>query len=229
MEPVQTFDYNHASKNSDKPEQKPDKDYSRETSFNKYSRYSNSPSRPQSESYRSHEQPPRPPRINFEKNSFNKNKSYDRNKHDDNRDSPVYNKDTCRFESKRTPQYESNSDKFDTQSNERNERRSKNSPQKFESNIEYDDIEDEDPFADEENLENKNSEREKDAEKFINQSNPALNVPETKTNSSVMMVEDLLVPPGRNSRPQRIVIMLRGPPGSGKTFLAKLIKDKEVC
>ncbi|KAL3265982.1 hypothetical protein HHI36_010171 [Cryptolaemus montrouzieri] len=50
---------------------------------------------------------------------------------------------------------------------------------------------------------------------------------ETKQ-SNVTLVEDLISPPGRFNRPQRIVIILRGPPGSGKTFLAKLIKDKEV-
>lgn len=41
-------------------------------------------------------------------------------------------------------------------------------------------------------------------------------------------MEDLINPPGRFSRPQKIVIILRGPPGSGKTYLAKLIKDREV-
>lgn len=46
--------------------------------------------------------------------------------------------------------------------------------------------------------------------------------------SPVTMIEDLLSPPGRNTRPPRLVIIMRGPPGSGKTFLAKLIKDKEV-
>ncbi|KAK9708677.1 hypothetical protein QE152_g27075 [Popillia japonica] len=45
---------------------------------------------------------------------------------------------------------------------------------------------------------------------------------------NVTLIQDLLNPPGRYNRPPRIVIILRGPPGSGKTFLAKLIKDKEV-
>ncbi|KAF5286057.1 hypothetical protein FQA39_LY16461 [Lamprigera yunnana] len=46
--------------------------------------------------------------------------------------------------------------------------------------------------------------------------------------SNVTLIEDLLSSPGRFSRPPRIVIILRGPPGSGKSFLAKLIKDQEV-
>lgn len=46
---------------------------------------------------------------------------------------------------------------------------------------------------------------------------------------NITFIDDLLTPPGRFNRPGRIVIILRGPPGSGKTFLAKLIKDKEVC
>ncbi|GJQ64991.1 hypothetical protein Trydic_g7153 [Trypoxylus dichotomus] len=45
---------------------------------------------------------------------------------------------------------------------------------------------------------------------------------------NVTLIQDMLNPPGRYNRPPRIVIILRGPPGSGKTFLAKLIKDKEV-
>lgn len=44
----------------------------------------------------------------------------------------------------------------------------------------------------------------------------------------VILIEDILNKPGRYNRPPRIVIIIRGPPGSGKTFLAKLIKDKEV-
>uniref|UniRef100_A0A6P7F4H8 YLP motif-containing protein 1 n=1 Tax=Diabrotica virgifera virgifera TaxID=50390 RepID=A0A6P7F4H8_DIAVI len=44
----------------------------------------------------------------------------------------------------------------------------------------------------------------------------------------ITMIEDIINPPGRFNRPPRIVIILRGPPGSGKTHLAKLIKDKEI-
>ncbi|XP_015205802.2 YLP motif-containing protein 1 isoform X3 [Lepisosteus oculatus] len=46
--------------------------------------------------------------------------------------------------------------------------------------------------------------------------------PETKN------VDDILKPPGRESRPERIVVIMRGLPGSGKTHVAKLIRDKEV-
>ncbi|XP_014255755.1 YLP motif-containing protein 1 isoform X2 [Cimex lectularius] len=43
-----------------------------------------------------------------------------------------------------------------------------------------------------------------------------------------VLIDDLISEPGRNSRPPRIVIIIRGPPGSGKSFLAKLIKGREV-
>ncbi|KAK9304118.1 hypothetical protein QLX08_004390 [Tetragonisca angustula] len=46
--------------------------------------------------------------------------------------------------------------------------------------------------------------------------------------SNCTMVDDLLCPPGRQNRPPKIAIILRGPPGSGKSFVTKLIKDKEV-
>ncbi|XP_011135711.1 uncharacterized protein LOC105180989 isoform X2 [Harpegnathos saltator] len=46
--------------------------------------------------------------------------------------------------------------------------------------------------------------------------------------SNYTMVDDLLCPPGRQNRPPKIAIILRGPPGSGKSFVTKLIKDKEI-
>ena len=49
-------------------------------------------------------------------------------------------------------------------------------------------------------------------------------VPAVENQVRAVLVEDLLCPPGRTTRPGRLVIMLRGPPGSGKTFVAKLIK-----
>ncbi|XP_037803797.1 uncharacterized protein LOC119598228 isoform X3 [Penaeus monodon] len=44
----------------------------------------------------------------------------------------------------------------------------------------------------------------------------------------VVTIEDLVSVPGRFMRPPKMVIILRGPPGSGKTTLAKMIKDREV-
>lgn len=55
--------------------------------------------------------------------------------------------------------------------------------------------------------------------------------PENMTEVShnpILLVDDILLPPGRERRPPRIVVVLRGPPGSGKTYVAKLMKDKEV-
>ncbi len=39
-----------------------------------------------------------------------------------------------------------------------------------------------------------------------------------------VMVEDLLLPPGRYGRPAKLVVILRGLPGSGKSHIARLIK-----
>ncbi|KAG6440995.1 homeobox protein 2 isoform X2 [Manduca sexta] len=44
----------------------------------------------------------------------------------------------------------------------------------------------------------------------------------------VVMIDDILELPGRQIRPEKIVIIIRGPPGSGKSYLAKLIRDKEA-
>lgn len=70
---------------------------------------------------------------------------------------------------------------------------------------------------------------ERDFDKYEAKTEKKLSNPVTVGGSSkVTLIEDLLSPPGRFNRPSRIVIILRGPPGSGKTTLAKLIKDKEV-
>ncbi|XP_047508220.1 uncharacterized protein LOC125051733 isoform X3 [Pieris napi] len=52
----------------------------------------------------------------------------------------------------------------------------------------------------------------------------------TKTENPrpIVMIDDILEEPGRSMRPEKIVIILRGPPGSGKSYLAKLIRDKEA-
>ena len=39
-----------------------------------------------------------------------------------------------------------------------------------------------------------------------------------------VMVEDLLLPPGRYGRPLNIVVIIRGLPGCGKSHLTRLIK-----
>lgn len=54
--------------------------------------------------------------------------------------------------------------------------------------------------------------------------------PDQKSQQSpAVLIEDILNNPGRNNRPGKIVVILRGPPGSGKTFVAKLIKVTTLC
>ncbi|XP_055375295.1 homeobox protein 2-like [Condylostylus longicornis] len=47
-------------------------------------------------------------------------------------------------------------------------------------------------------------------------------------NHNTITIDEILLKPSRDSRPKKIVIILRGPPGSGKSYLAKLIKEKEI-
>lgn len=47
-------------------------------------------------------------------------------------------------------------------------------------------------------------------------------------NREIMDIRELLEEPGKLKRPDKIMIVLRGAPGSGKTFLAHLIERKEV-
>lgn len=47
---------------------------------------------------------------------------------------------------------------------------------------------------------------------------------ESEEVGDVVTIEDLVSVPGRFMRPPKMVIILRGPPGSGKTTLAKMIK-----
>ncbi|KAL1430793.1 hypothetical protein MTO96_014659 [Rhipicephalus appendiculatus] len=44
----------------------------------------------------------------------------------------------------------------------------------------------------------------------------------------VVSVEDLLGLPGRESRPPLLCVVVRGPPGSGKSFLTRLLKEREM-
>ncbi|CAN9507380.1 unnamed protein product [Ophioblennius macclurei] len=52
--------------------------------------------------------------------------------------------------------------------------------------------------------------------------------PRIEKKPEIKNIDDILKPPGRHSRPERIVIIMRGLPGSGKSHVAKLIRDKEV-
>ncbi|KAK6621061.1 hypothetical protein RUM43_011365 [Polyplax serrata] len=45
---------------------------------------------------------------------------------------------------------------------------------------------------------------------------------------TTVLVEDLICLPGRETRPNKLVFIMRGIPGSGKTYVTKLIKDKEI-
>ncbi|CAB4005039.1 Hypothetical predicted protein, partial [Paramuricea clavata] len=54
-------------------------------------------------------------------------------------------------------------------------------------------------------------------------------VPPPKPKAEIVAISDLLEAPGRDTRPERIVFIFRGVPGSGKTHIARLIKDKEVA
>jgi len=50
----------------------------------------------------------------------------------------------------------------------------------------------------------------------------------SKPSGNNVMIDSLISSPGRSSRPPKIVIVLRGLPGAGKSHLAKLIKEKET-
>lgn len=42
-------------------------------------------------------------------------------------------------------------------------------------------------------------------------------------------VLELIQAPSRAKRPKRIAVILRGPPGSGKSYLARKLRDAEVA
>ena len=63
-----------------------------------------------------------------------------------------------------------------------------------------------------------------DQGRFNNTPSPA----PAKPLGACVMIDSVLAAEGRMSRPPKIVIILRGVPGSGKSHLAKLIKDREL-
>ncbi|CAG5119307.1 unnamed protein product, partial [Candidula unifasciata] len=55
-----------------------------------------------------------------------------------------------------------------------------------------------------------------------------LTTPPPQSKPESVKVEDLLCPPNRDSRPPQIVTIIRGLPGSGKTYVSKLLREKEI-
>ena len=54
-------------------------------------------------------------------------------------------------------------------------------------------------------------------------------VPPAKAELPVVQAESLFLPPGRQSRPKRLAIILRGLPGSGKSAAARKLREVEVA
>lgn len=50
-----------------------------------------------------------------------------------------------------------------------------------------------------------------------------------KSHKNVMSLDEILLDPGRASRPAKIALIFRGPPGSGKSSLASIIKEQELA
>ena len=62
---------------------------------------------------------------------------------------------------------------------------------------------------------------------FIEPVHPIKPVKPPEPQGEKITIDDLIKPPGRNSRPPKLVIILRGLPGAGKTFIVKHIKSQE--
>ncbi|XP_077862500.1 YLP motif-containing protein 1-like [Saccoglossus kowalevskii] len=60
------------------------------------------------------------------------------------------------------------------------------------------------------------------------ESPPSVKQEESIVTGESVLIENILNEPGRNHRPKQIVIILRGLPGSGKTYVSKLIKVREA-
>ncbi|CRK97763.1 CLUMA_CG011143, isoform A [Clunio marinus] len=57
---------------------------------------------------------------------------------------------------------------------------------------------------------------------------PPLPVFKSTPNRFVININEFLETPGRSKRPEKFVVFIRGAPGSGKSYLANLIQEKEV-
>ena len=57
---------------------------------------------------------------------------------------------------------------------------------------------------------------------------PVASASPAKPSGTCVMIDSILTGEGRRSRPPKMVIILRGLPGAGKSHLAKLIKDREM-
>ena len=51
--------------------------------------------------------------------------------------------------------------------------------------------------------------------------------PNPEPQGEKLTIDDLIKPPGRCTRPPKLVLILRGLPGAGKTFIVKHIKSQE--
>lgn len=194
-----------------------DKELRRELPYIKFNKYSD-PNYNKKQELR-----PSPPRIS----SFTRNRTYEEEPRPMQERKPFDTRRSFESSASSTHRYENKlpSDRFEKNERYDDSRRpTRNLPPQKSFNDRYDKYEEKPMSRDKE----RSSERELKIEQFVNKPNPSDNKIEEKA-SVVTVIEDLLSPPGRNVRPPRIVIILRGPPGSGKTFLAKLIKDKEVC
>ena len=49
-------------------------------------------------------------------------------------------------------------------------------------------------------------------------------LPKDNPIAQCISIDDILNKPGRLTRPKKVLILMRGPPGSGKTYVSRLIK-----
>ncbi|CAL1278340.1 unnamed protein product [Larinioides sclopetarius] len=134
----------------------------------------------------------------------------DRHREDSDRDRDRYREDSDRDRERYREDTERDNKRFkwdnktDSERNSSKDRSSHSSGQKKESNEEM-------------NLQEVSSHFKTPQPVFKNESS-----------AESYLIEDLLLAPKRLTRPKQLVIILRGLPGSGKTYVAKLIKDKEI-